>query len=70
MFCNKYVLLSVLYAFASTKNLFKYLRLRYSNQTVQDLNYLIKLKSKVVRYKESGVFLRKCLDNHVTPSNI
>ena len=60
----------LLYAFVSTKNLLKYLRLRYNDQTVQDLNYQIKLKSKVVWYKKSGVFLRKCLDNHVTPSDI
>ena len=62
--------MSVLYAFASTKNLFKYLRARYCHQVVQVLKYMIKLKGKCVRQKESRVFLQKCLDLRVAPSNI
>ena len=70
MYCNGFVFMSVLYAFASTKNLFKYLRARYCHQVVQELNYVIKLKGKCVRHKESRVFLQKCLDLRVAPSNI
>ena len=70
MYCNGFVFMSVLYAFASTKNLFKYLRARYCHQVVQELNYVIKLKGKCVRHKESRVLLQKCLDLRVAPSNI
>ena len=68
--CNKFTFLSFVYWFASTSNLFKYLKLRYSHQLVQDLNYVIRLKGKCVRSKEGIKFLRDCLDYHVTPSYI
>ena len=68
--CNKFVFLSVLYNFASTSNLFKYLKRRYGHQLVKDLNYVIRLKGKCVRSKAGIGFLQDCLHYHVTPSNI
>ena len=68
--CNKFTVLSVLYAFASTSCLFKYLKVRYSQKLVQDLNYVVRLKGKCVRSKEGIKFLRDCLDFRVVPSSI
>ena len=70
MSCDAAVLLSVLYKFASTTNLFKYLRKRYDQQLVHELNHLIKLKGKRVRSKEGIRFLRDCLSHRVAPVHI
>lgn len=70
MSCSGSVLLLVLYKFASTKNLFKYLRLRYSHQHVQELNKVIRLKGKQVRTQLGILFLKTCLEQHVVPTNI
>ena len=70
MSCPKAVLLSVLYQFASTSNLFKYLRRRYDHQLVRDLNHLIRLKGKWVRNRQGIQFLGKCLEHRLTPVNI
>ena len=70
MSCPKALLLSVLYQFASTSNLFKYLRRRYDHQLVRDLNHLIRLKGKRVRNRQGIQFLGKCLEHRLTPVNI
>ena len=67
--CNKFVFLSVLYNFASTSNLFKYLKRRYGHQLVKDLNYVIRLKGKCVRGKAGIKFVQDCLHYDVTPAN-
>ena len=59
-----------LYHFASTVNLFKYLRQRYDYELVQDLNHLLNLKGKCVRNREGVLFLQKCLFHHLAPANI
>ena len=59
-----------LYHFASTVNLFKYLRQRYDYELVQDLNHLLNLKGKCVRNREGVLFLQKCLFDHLAPANI
>ena len=63
-------LLSVLYSFASTNKLFKYLKLRYDHLIVQELNNLLRLSGRRVRSKERSRFLEKCLEGHVTPTFI
>ena len=70
MSCNKVVLLSVLYSFASPLNLLKYLKLRYSHHVVQDLNHVIRLQGKCVRSKEGVQFLLNCLEYYVVPADI
>ena len=62
--------LKAIYLFASTTNLFKYLRKRYDYQLVHDLNQVITLKGKCVRNEEGISFLKKCLEYHVTPTNV
>ena len=64
---KKVVLLSVLYQLASTRNLIKYLKRRYSHQIVQNLNAVLKLKGKHVRAVENVAFLEKCLEFFVVP---
>ena len=64
------VFLKAIYLFASTTNLFKYLRKRYDYQLVHDLNQVITLKGKCVRNEEGISFLKKCLEYHVTPTNV
>ena len=63
-------LLAVLYSFASTNKLFKYLKLRYDHLIVQELNNLLRLSGRRVRSKERSRFLEKCLEGHVTPTFI
>ena len=63
-------LLGALYAFASTTNLFVYLRRRYCHRLVQDLNRIIRLKGRCIRATENVAFLRKCLEAYVTPFHI
>ena len=62
--------LRCLYAFASTSHLFNYLRRRYDQHVIQGLNQLLSLKGQCVRTKESIRFLKRCLEEHVTPKDI
>ena len=66
----KFVLLKVLYHFASASNLFIYFRRRYNQQVIQNLNQVLRLRGKVVRTVENIIFLEKCLDSFVMPSRI
>ena len=70
MSLSKFCLLSVLYKFASTSSLIKFFRRRYEHQLVRDLNHVLGLKSKCVRWKEELRFLKGCLEQHVAPSTI
>ena len=66
----KFVLLEVLYHFASASKLFIYFRRRYNQQVIRDLNQVLRLCGKVVRTVENTIFLEKCLESFVTPSHI
>ena len=67
---NYFVFLNVIYAFASTSSLFKYLRRRYDHLVVHELNRLLRLKGHYVRTVEQIAFLRNCLAAYVTPLHI
>ena len=67
---SKFLFLSALYNFASTSKLITFFRRRYEQLLVQDLNYVLRLKGKYVRATEEIRFLRNCLDQRVTPSDI
>ena len=60
----------MLYTLASPANLFVYLRRRYDQQQIRELNRILKLKSKQVRAQENIRFLHNCLYNHVVPCSI
>ena len=70
MSTSRLLFLKAIYLFASTVNLFKYLRRRHDHQLVHELNKVITLKGKCVRNEEGISFLRKCLDYHVTPTDV
>ena len=67
---SKFLFLSALYNFASTSKLITFFRRRYEQLLVQNLNYVLRLKGKYVRATEEIRFLRNCLDQRVTPSDI
>ena len=59
-----------IYLFASTKNLFVHFRRRYSQQIVDNLNHVLKLKGKATRSTVNIKFLKDCLEKYVTPTYI
>ena len=53
----KFVVFKSIYKFCTTKQLFKYLRQRYSKTQIEYLNELVKLKGKIRTLKWNKVFL-------------
>ena len=66
----RWYLFSAIYCFASTSSLVTYFRRRYDDLLVQDVNRVLSLSGKHVRNRENLKFLRKCLEQHVVPSDI
>ena len=62
------VLLKSLLVFCTTKNLFKYLRRRYNNEQLKELNNVVKIRGKIRTAKLSIEFLESCKTQHVVPS--
>ena len=67
---NLVVLFVAMYKFASTKKLVKYLIGRNRHPVIQEVNRAMRLKGKCVTAQRNMVFLQKCLDSYVTPSDI
>ena len=67
---TKLCLLSALYNFASTSGLLKYFRRRYDELVVREVNQVLRLKGKCLRTAENVRFLKKCLEQRVSPSFI
>ena len=70
MMVYRWYLFSAIYCFASTSGLVTYFRRRYDDLLVQDVNRVLRLSGKRVRKRENLKFLRKCLEQHVVPSDI
>ena len=50
--------------------MFIYLRRRYTDKQIEDLNHLIKLRGKIRTVKWNRIFLRRCHERKVTPPEI
>ena len=63
-------LLLSLYTLASPSDLFVYLKRRYDEPVIRELNLALRLKGKCTRVQENIRFLNKCLTWYVTPTRI
>ena len=61
------VLLSAIFKFCTTNQLFKYFRRRYSNQQINILNKLVKTRGKIRSAISQTAFLKACIAQRTLP---
>ena len=62
--------LRILIVLPQTRNLFKYLKQRYSRSQIGELNSTLKWRSRRISLREKIVYFQRCLDHSVLPRHI